>query len=410
MRTVGNYTAIRESLRDRLQFSDATKVRLHPALHRLQLRANAAGKYPLDADLYIRGPLLAPDAMRQWLAVSTLTVEPVDDAGTAVGTVRYRVSDGTNDRWWNGSVWAVASAGQWNTLAQLQTNFATFPVTTRRIRLVYGLRTTDPAVTPCVLGAMVLYQADILSTMEEVLYRSLIRQLRTVTVPVEFAVDWPTATTAVVLADLLDQQEAVEISGVSAVFNHTDDPDHLTALSFTYVSGTLTLAVALPADKKAVIRCDVAPVVAFTTDQDYDQVSKLPAIVVDTVTERFTGEIPSLQHVTDVTTLAAICVRSPRQGSYEVTLRAMANRGLDLIRLTDAITSWVRTARVLRIGALDQSATMVLDRQFSVTPRPDQTGVMDDRCTIRILDVEAWIFPQTAGTGVGEVVTSITSE
>lgn len=405
MRTVGRWIEFPEEVRSALQISHAAKIRLHPQLHVLQLRPDSAGLYPTDADLYVRGPLINPTAVRLWRAVQVWASEVANEEGTVVATVRYRLNDGTTDYWWNGAAWAAPAAGQWNTHADLQTHLQAFPVTSRKLRLVFGLKTTDARYTPTVRNAQLIFDADVQSDLEELIYRTLVRELKAIRGAVEIALEWPGGATAD-LDTALSQTEAVTFDNVTAAFNHTDDPDHGTDLLSSYNAGThvVTLTGSVAAGKRMVLRLAAVPAVAFTTHPDFNEVSRLPAIAIESVTEILRAEPMVPQYAVNVTTLAATVVPAPRQADYAVDLRVLAARGLDLVRLVDALKTWLRRTRAIRIAALDAWAGLVIDRQIDAAPRPDEIGLQDSRLKVRLVNVESWIYPVEAGHGVGQLV------
>lgn len=407
MRTVGRWIEFPFEDRPLLQFSDAAKVRVHPDDHVLRLKPDSAGRYPTDANLYVRGPELNPTAARLWRAIQVHADEVLADDGTPVATVRYRLNNGTADYWWNGSAWAAPAAGDWNTHAELQTHLQAFPVTSRKIRIVFGLRTTDAAYTPTVHAVQLIYDADVMSDLEELVYRTLVQQLKTIRAPVEVALAWPGGTTAD-LDTALQQLEAVTFDGALAVFNHTDDSGHGTDLLSSYNASThvVTLTGSLDAGKKVVVRLQAVPLVAFTTHPDFNEVSHLPAITIEGITQQFKAEPLTRQAAVNVTTLTAVWMKAPRQSDFVVDLRLMAARGLDLVRLADAVEVWLRATRVLRIAALDARTAVVIDRQIDAAPRPDESSAQDARLTVRLKNVECWIYPAEAGYGVGQLVAS----
>jgi hypothetical protein len=407
MRTISRWIEFPFHDRPLLQLSDPAKIRVHPTDHVLRLRPNAAGKYPTDANLYIRGPEINPTAVRSWRAVQVFAEEARDPEGTIVGTVRYRCNDGTTDRWWNGSAWAAAAAGQWNTHADLQAHLPTFPVTSRKLRLVFNLKTTDASYTPTVRSVQLLFDADILSDLEELIYRSLIVQLETIRVPVEVVLPWPGGTTADLDA-VLTQAEPVQFDAVTAVFDHTADPTHLTDLLSGYntASHVVTLTGAVTAGHQVVIRLAAQPEVAYTTHPDFNEISRLPAIAIDSVTEQFRAQSTVKQSAVNVGTLAALVVPAPRQSDFVIGLRMIANRGLDLVRLSDAVKTWIACNRTLRIASLDAAADLVVDRQIDASPRPDAIHMAETQGAIRLVNVPCWIFPAEAGHGIGRLAVS----
>lgn len=95
-RLVGN-----KQLRDQITFSDETKIRIYDDRLRPGIRLRGTFdkwsqkmEFPTDTDLTVRLPLWSPSAVKQWRAFEALTVLPDDTS------IDWKVSDGTNDFWW----------------------------------------------------------------------------------------------------------------------------------------------------------------------------------------------------------------------------------------------------------------------------------------------------------------------
>lgn len=173
--------------RPRCVFSDSTKIRLDHELTKLTLK-KTAGVYPTDSNLYVRCHAVSPDGLRRWTNIDASMSTPKSSVGAAVTSIQWRLSDGTDDRYWNGSTWAVAGASDWNTLAVVQANIATFPVTSKTLRPVVNLKTTDSRYSPSVFNIRLLFEANYTSVVEEVVLRGVKRRVEALRPTVEVAV------------------------------------------------------------------------------------------------------------------------------------------------------------------------------------------------------------------------------
>lgn len=387
--------------RSLLEPSDAAKIHLDAETNTLRLRAGAGGLYSTDADLYIRGQLFWPKACHQWLTPYVWTTEP---EGT---TVRYRLSDDTSDYYWDGAAWSVAGAGNWNTLQELQANIGAFA--SRKVRIVYGLATTDESVTPYVTRALLMFEAIVPSFDEEYLYRTLLRSIRdNAQAEADTSITWPGGTSTTFDPDTMEEPPG-EFQEVTAAFDHTSDPDLYVDLLQSWTPGTktVTLTQAVTQGNKVVLRLRYKPIVAFLTHPDYDEIAKLPAVAVSAFRQSLLSESPVLNYAVDRSTYEAVTVRAPRQVLYTVDLRVIASRSLDLFRLANAVETYLRRNPVLYSPALDVPVAVTVESPFDTTPRADATHRHEGSMSIQLRSAEKWIHPQEPGYGVEQVNVTI---
>jgi hypothetical protein len=385
-------------------FSDAAKVHLDPARHGLELRPAADGTYPLTANLWGRTPTLNPEAVRAWRGLDLEYATPVGPAGQAATSVRLRLYDGAVDRYWNGAAWAAAGAGNWNTLAEAQDHFATFPLTNRRLALTLGLATTNPTLTPRVARAALLYDVELGSGVEDAVLRTLLRALRERLRPeADVTVRWPGGVQYNFGSLDLEEPPGKDRAPVAA-YDLTADPGLTTNLFASYVGGILTLTADPGAGHNVLLRVAYTPHVALATSPDFDEVAGLPAILGERVAEVLVGEGIGPEAAIRRSDHSAWSLGAPRQVRYEVGLRVVASRLLDLLRLGEALEASLRASPLVRSAALDVQYAVTVSEPLSLAPRTGEALVHEGGLALALRGVELWYRTPVAGAGVKRLV------
>lgn len=402
--TISRFVQFPFQEKDLLQFSDATKIHCDPKANVLSLRADADDKYPLTSDLFVRGPLLNPTAVRQWGGIQFHRAEPQLDL-VEVGSVRYRLHDGTKDYWWDGTKWDDAPiAGEWNTSVQVQDHIATFPVVSQKLRVVFNLKTINADYTPLVYDYSLHLRVAVESWQEEVILRTIIPALRDNVRPTaDVAYPWPGGTTLDL--DSVPLKEPITTTNITAAYNITDDPNKITDILLSYNTGThvVTLVGAVAAGKKVILRHEYAPEVALTTDPDYDEIAKIPAILLTDIDEKLTRHGAEKTSVVNEGTLVASSLRAPRQVSLAIALKFNARRMVELMRLADATQTYLSRNPLLHVKSLDSQIVLVIQEEPSMAPRGDSAHVLEQGMVVSVRSVEKWFDQPEAGYGVKQV-------
>jgi hypothetical protein len=285
---------INEGLRSELVFSDADKIRMYSDNVRLGVRlkpfrynkpAKKVEFLTFDSlnEVTVRLPKWEPNAVKGWEGFEEYSRKP---EGTAIN---WRISDGTDDYWYNGGAWAIASSSNdWNTEIEISANINTFPHIQKCIQFVARLETTDRWVTPVLLGTRLLLTASF-DWFEDLILRSLVPRMRE---DFTFLMDW-----SGVLNEETDRfnietdnnfrpEESLNVIGIEAVYNQTTDPDYEIDIlqSFNPSTGEVILTGTLPIDTRLFYRLNVEPEVAVNfTNTDYDEIGKTPSIIIDRI-------------------------------------------------------------------------------------------------------------------------------
>ena len=330
-----------------LVLSDSDKIRLDPADHRVKLKLDSTFRYPTDADISARSHSVTPGAIRKLLMMQCFGTFP---EGTSVG---FRIHDGTDELWWDGGAWSVAGAGEWNTEDEINQNMTTLNVAGGEFSVVLNLVTTDSRYTPEIELVRFLWEGPV-DWHDDILIDSLVGVLQDELRYVGDAALPPlsASTASIALGDYLTNSN-LNVVGVDAVFDDTNDPDHLVDLLSGFDSGTgvITLNSSIPVGGVPFIRLFIAPDVAWDTHQDFEEVGKLPAVVLrDTRTVR-SSNYPSwaTSGIVRKENAEAWEVPAPQRLTFEVTAELRTDGTREQHRLQEAFL------RILEEGPASES-------------------------------------------------------
>jgi hypothetical protein len=377
-----------------LGFSDSALIYLDSRDHVVRLRAGLDGKYPTADGIFVDGPTARPLAARVLLGFE------VDGSAPAGTSLAFRLHNGSDDYWWNGAAWVVAGAGEWNTEVEVAANVATFPLLPdRRFGVVARLRTTDPTVTPELRRVKVLYQARIPSFLEDIVYRSLIPDLRQHLRPAASFVKQITGApaTAIALVSLLeDARVPFKAVDVEAVFDRTTDPDLLNDLLASYDPGTGVVTLTNPIPDGNVAQLEIVhemPIAVSATDPDFLEVERVPSILLSGIQEVGASPLPSGDGVVNRATGGAVEVPAPYRSTLRMQVTLFAPSGVDLFRMAESLKGYADTRPILRSRALDEGYRLRLRDELRTTTQPGQQGLHVGTASIEVVDVLVWRRP-----------------
>lgn len=383
-----------ERNRSRLTFSDPTKIRLNPRTHRLELAVQSydgvTGRavYPLDSDLTVTTWVTNPLVVRGWLAFGAEPCQPLLPANTQV---RFRLNDGTNDRYWDGGSWAVAGAADWNDELTVAANIATYPVSAKQLGLVINLVTTDKFVTPHVEWVDVLMEVemDYFHSLSTTLMESFRLGIRP-------AVDYVMYATGSDRLSLGDMETPYEIVGVQSVYDHTTDADHLTDLFSAYdpSSMVITLTASLPRGNKAWVVFTIEPRVYLNwASQDYIEIEKIPAIVLENF--RATGNLVTARMlVKDCSALQATVRDEPFRLQLEFDVVLLAEKNRTLLVMMDRALEHAAVNQVLGWPDLDEQVSLLALDKGMFRPRPALSDKHEASYSMRMVNAYLWLQPE----------------
>ncbi len=372
-----------------------TSTRLNPDTHRAQLEVDSvSGKYPTSADLYVKSRLTSPQSVRSWTGFQAYILHKTNFQNAAVTSAQFRLDDDTDEWYWTGAAWAVASASDWNTEQEIADNITTFDaVDKRQLAVVINLVSADGNETPEVVWVKVLYEAAIDSFVEDMVYRSLIPLIRANVRPIARAgVSMPATGTTLNISDL-ELEAGYNVVGVDSVFDHTNDPDHLVDLFSSYAAGVITLTGSIAIGVTLLVRFIYSPVVAVTTSQDYVDVERVPSITLADVGYRGTAvRAPSGEdHVANTAVGTTVVVPSPLQGDLGFTLMGHTDKAVDNQRLLEQVNAFFANTPFIRSTALDERYRLQLIDEYAVQGEPGQSEIHMGRATFLIRNFRQWL-------------------
>jgi len=363
-----------------------TSVRLNPATNRLELQADSNGSFPTSGGLYAKTWATTPANAKGWLGFQTDSVMKKID-GVPVTQYRFRLGDGTVQRYWNGTTWAVTTTA-WNTEEEVANHIASFPVSSRTIQVIANLQTTDSTVTPELSWIKILYASDI-EFQEDLVYRTLVRQLRAQVRPLaEYQVVKPTSSSKFVFdPDALDTP--YNFVSVDSVFNHTDDSNHLTDLftSFNPSTHEITLSQSVDAGKQLWIRFIYEPEVAVDTNREYHEVGKVPALVLEDINLENTSEMGPADWVLNRFVGTGVKIPAPLRGDLVVTLLIETSKGVDLQRLADEVKRFCMNNPLITSLGLDEKYRLWMTKEFDQSGTSNQADIHTARVEFRLVNV-----------------------
>lgn len=392
--------------RSLLTFSDTAKIRNpeEDSQGSITLKLQASKLYPTTADLHVKGSLFAPEAVRQWKAIDVELDTPLSATKAAVTSIQWRLNDGTDDRYHNGTSWVAAGASSWNTLAQLQANFSTFPTATHKIRWVANLRTTDGKLTPKLKAVWILWEADIASFAATTIYDGLVRQLKALVKPVtDLTLSWPGGLTTDL--DNLGQEEPLTVADVEGAFALASDPKLQVNLKSAYNTGTkvLTLTSDPGVGANVLLRVVYTPTVVVTTHPDFNGAVRVPALEIVDISSTMESEPASWIKLINRADGSGFKIRAPRQLSYACSLRACAARAKEALGLAEATLRALRQTPRLTLQTLDTTLEVVIESDPAMAPRLDKTHLHDVAFGIRLVNVEEWLHLAESIVGVRQI-------
>jgi len=368
--------------------SDVTlgpNTRLNPSTGRIQLKEGANFLYPTDPDLYVKTRLTTPNTVKGWIGFEAKTDNKTDPEGNQVTDIRFRLSvDGANDLYWDGAAWSAAGAGNWNTEAEIAANIASFPVATQSLQVVTNLSTSHESYTPEVDWIKVLYESDI-EWQEDYIVRSLVPELReNIRAIAEYAVDLPAASATV---DLGVIETPYNIVDVDSAYNLTADPRKLTDLAQSYNSGTkvVTLSSSQPVGERILVRFTYEPEVAVMTSQDYSELAKVPAVIIEDIELVGNHPIEPGDHVINRATGDGWQLTHGYQSDIELQIRWIADKSTDQQRLADEFKRFFANNQHLRSRGQDELYDLWLIDKYGQQASASQDELQAGRLRARIV-------------------------
>lgn len=361
-------------------------VRLHPQRHRLELAPTASGNFPLDLDMYARTRVTTPEACRKWSGFMAFTSTP---PGTLV---RFRLNDGATDRYWNGgaNAWTPAAPNNWNTEQEVADHIGEW--SSQSLAVVIMLATLDPKLTPHVTEVRLLFDTDLVQ-LEDYVVRSYLEELRTQFRAISILAVTSTGQTSI---DLKALQTPYEIVEVDAVYNNASDPAHMNPVTgWSYNAGEKLLSIpAQPAGDRIEVRFVWRPHVVLMQSQDYTEIPRIPAIVVEDVEVLTKAVVRERPYVINKGTGQGFAFENGYQADIAVPLKLIASGVRDLHVMGEEASRFFANNPTIRVRGQDEWYPIVDDTGFDDSSTATQKELYSARIQARI--VNAVFYPEDA--------------
>lgn len=355
-------------------------VRLVPERHQLELIASN-NVFSTQPDLYAKTRLTTPNTCKGWIGFEVEATMKKNGQGAVVTSLGFRLSkDGTTQLWWNGAAWVAANTGQWNTESEVCDHIAAF--TGQSIQVIINLKTSDGAYTPEVQAVKLLWNSSI-EFQQEYIARSMIPAMRQEILPIsEYAVKVGSA--AITTLDLNKIETPYNIVSVDSVFNTTDDPTRQTDLFASYNPTTKIVTFnSVPAGKVVSVRFVYSPEIVIVQDQDFTELSKIPAVCIESIVQDQSRQVDPGEHVINRATGAGWRLIDGYQQDINFTVRYVADKTADLDSLSDQVKKFFQERLLLARGQ-DEMVRLYTTEEYSHQPGSLQSGIHSGRLRARI--------------------------
>jgi len=357
---------------NRTKITLGANTRLNPNKNRLEL-STIDGEYPIISDLYVKTWIANPLSVKQWIGFDVIAYHQKDEDGiTPLSSLGFRLSDGANEYWWNGTFWEI-NTSNWNTETEVAANISLFSATERKIQIIINLVTTNKSVTPHVFEILVAYNSNV-EFEEDLIVRSLIPALKNGIRPIsDFIVELNSITAVIDLENDYPLETPYDIVEIDSVYNKTDDPNQFIDLFQSYNPTTkiITLNSSVDAGKLIWIKFVYKPMVALSTDVNYIEIDKVPAIHIIAV-KKNTVELSQNTAVRNKDAKTAIQIIRPNQTTIDISLVGITALMKDQLRLGNEIERFFANNKQLTSVALDEKYDVVITKNYE--PRSTQTS------------------------------------
>ena len=371
--------------RRRSQITLDANVRLVGNEHKVELKADANGHYPTADNLKVKTWIANPTSAKGWTAFQCDIFHRKNENNDVVTSDGFRLGDGTNERWWDGAAWVVNTTN-WNTELEVAANIAAFPIASQKLQVVVKLRTADRRFTPTLTAVRVAYLTDI-ESQEDILYRTIVPTLRDNVRPTtDYQIQVAASGTTLDLASTYKLETPYKVVGVAAAYNLTTDPNNLNNIFQSYDANTkvVTLSASVTGGQVVLLRLIYEPVVAVMASQEFNEVYKVPCIVIEDFSLRG-NDIAAREAVVNKATGAAVVVSNPYQADVEFALQIITDKGVDHQRLADALKRLPATQPLFKSKALDEDFTFQLLGEFQSANVPNRAGLHASRLRARLV-------------------------
>jgi len=320
-----------------------------------------------------------------------------------VGNNITMVTDATSGITLSGPTLTGGLDGEFNTFDEIQQNISTllnFIINTRGgDKTIYwraNLRTTSSDVTPVMHAIKLLGEYEV-EWFEDIIYDTMLQSLHNnIRCTFDYEISLPSTTDTIDLSldEYIPNNDGYNITGVESVYNMSLDPHRINNIlddyvpgsinedGETYKPGVITLKNTAFAGDIIWAKITIVPEFAITTNQDFYEVVKFPAIVFEDI--RNVTETGSTSNVTseqgkdavrDFINGTAVEIQPPAVNDLRFEYVIFTSNPVDLTRLITAMDEYFTENRVIRTNALDELVTMQHLTSATMQQSPDLNDV-----------------------------------
>ncbi len=359
-----------------------------------------------------RTPNFNPQAVMSWELFEVRhpnpPVHPDPGISTAPYVVRFRVSNGTTDFYYDGADWVAAMLDtHWNTEAEVSANLSSFPTSTRTIAFVVNMWTTHEDVTPRLKSLKLLYFSK-LNEEYDIIYESLIPEIReNVRGRARVAYSMPADGTSVDLSDLeaLGFESSYEITDVFEAYNYTTDSSRVTNILSSYDSGTetLTLSESVPSGQVLWFEFEYVPTVAHQTSRDYSELSSIPGLDITNVQVQVVqDQVNVADSVIDQATNSGWSLPGPAQKDIYFSIELTCDKQFDLEHLKPSVNELMQK-KVLKMRGMDREFTVLKLKDFDTPSTNNPKNLRTAKASFVIRFVSFFERPATQANGLQSI-------
>lgn len=409
---------------DRNEVTLGPNTRIDPKTNTAKLIADSAtGEFPTTADLFVASRVTEPLALRRWIGFEAVVRNEFDSLGVATTGAQFRLTDGTDERYWDGAAWAVATPSDWNTEQEIADNIDAWDVAVlgQRLGVIVNLFTNDEDATPELVRVKVLMEC-VIEFQEDMIYRSFVPLLRSSIRPIgRHVFPMPATGTTFTRAQLgleagynvVDIDSVHDFDAMSAAEQELAIRGFIGAapdLFNAYDPGTETVTLTGPITlgTRLLVRFIYAPEVAVNTSQDYVEQGRIPALVIDDIELIDTVEAPAGDdHVANRGAGTAVIVPSPEQGHLQMTLIGMADKQVDAHRFSEEINRFFANTPFVVSTGIDEPYRLWLIDEYAEIGEPGQNEIHQGKAMLRILHFRRWLKDSFDDFIVSNIATTI---
>lgn len=367
--------------------------------HRLQISPiSPPGELPVlydtSEEFFVETRITNPNSIIQWTGFDVehdpYPAHPDPHSPDPAFVMRFRLSDGTTQNYWNGSSWveAVDADSHWNTQFEVAQNIENFPVSTKSIGVVVGIRTNHNLITPSLRALKLSYSSNV-DEFWDLFFGSLIPTLtENVLGYSRVAYEFTSDSSTLDLSNLttLGFDSTYRIVSVSEAYNHTTDPNKTVNIFDSFVDGTLTLTESISAGEVLWIEFSYTITVVLNTSRDYFEVPRFPIVVIDDVVERI-SVAKSGYHDTILGEFVGLTIPGPKVVDFRFTIEALSDKQYDEFRLSSSILEFISNNSILRLRGTDEWVEMMIENGRSEITHANHKNERKTRFTVSITNV-----------------------